>query len=428
MIDYMSNYNKDEEAQNYDRYLFKKKLDTLKEKKGFHTALITLTIPPSKKVHDVIGYLEKEISESSNIKDKNNRKNVLSSIRSLIERLRLYKEFPENGLVMFAGQIPEEGRPGTEKSELYDLEPPEEIQTFRYYCSSEFYIKPLYDMIEEKGTYGIINVENKEAAIGWVRGAHLEIAKTMTSGIHSKHNAGGQSQRRLERLIEEGAQNFYKRIGEYANNIFLDIEDLRGIFISGAGMSKEKFAKKGVLDYRLDEKILDFVDVSYSGEEGIRETVIKIQDKIEDLKYVREKKLYKKFMDAIVKENGLATYGEKEVKYALEIGAVDTLLYSDKIDKLRVTSKCSKCGYETTKTIDARELEDYQDKISDENCPECQSSNFEYIGQKDLLKEMGEMAKNQGSKIEILSTETEEGMALYKTWGGIAANLRFRYN
>ncbi len=422
----MSYNNDEEDDDNYNRYMFKKKLDVLKDKKGFHTALITLTIPPSKKLHDVINYLENEISESSNIKDKNNRKNVLSSIRSLIERLRLYKDVPKNGLVMFSGQIPDEGRPGTEKPELYDLEPPEPLQTFRYYCSSEFYLKPLYEMIEEKGSYGIIDIENKEAAIGYLRGAHLEIAKTMTSGIHSKHNAGGQSQRRLERLIEEGAQNFYKRVGEYSNNIFLALDDLRGIFVSGAGMAKEKFVKKGVLDYRLQDKVLDLVDVSYSGEEGIRETVIKIQDKIADMKYIREKKLYKDFLDSIVKQTGMATYGEKQIRYALEIGAVETLLYSEKVNKIRAVAKCPKCGHKTVKTLQESELNDYQGKLSDMNCPECKSSNFEFEESHDLLKEFGRLAKNQGSNVEILSTETEEGMALYKTWGGMAATLRFR--
>ncbi len=422
----MSGYQIDPDNENYDKYVFKKKLDILKNKKGFHTGLITLTIPPRKKLHDVIGYLENEIGESSNIKDKNNRKNVLSSIRSLIERLKLYKDVPPNGLVLFSGEIPEEGRPGTEKSELYDVEPPEEIQTFKYLCSSEFYLQPLYEMIEEKGAFGIINIENKEAAIGWVRGAHLEICKTMTSGIHSKHRAGGQSQRRLERLIEEGAQNFYKRVGEYANNIFLEIEDLRGIFVSGAGMAKEKFVKKGVLDYRLEEKILDFVDVSYAGEEGIRETVIKVQDQISDLKYIREKKLYNQFMESVVKDDGMISYGEDAVRYALSIGAVETLLYSERVNRERVLIRCPNCGDEIKKTVDSRRLSELKDKVADENCPSCNSPNLEIAESEDLLKEFAEFAKQQGSNIEILSTETEEGMAIYKTWGGIAALLRFR--
>ena len=105
---------------------------------------------------------------------------------------------------MYSGQIPANNAAGTEKSELYVIEPPEPVSTDPYYCSSTFLLDPLYDMIKEKGAYGIINVYNKEACVAWVKGSHLEIERRLTSGIHSKHNAGGQSQPRFECLIEEG--------------------------------------------------------------------------------------------------------------------------------------------------------------------------------------------------------------------------------
>ena len=60
--------------KDYKRYLLKKKLDILKNKKGFHTALISLFIPHGRKISDVTGYLKQEIGESSNIKSKTNKK------------------------------------------------------------------------------------------------------------------------------------------------------------------------------------------------------------------------------------------------------------------------------------------------------------------------------------------------------------------
>lgn len=410
----------------YKRYLLKKKLDILKDKKGFHTALISLFIPPGRKISDATGYLKQEIGESSNIKSKTNRKNVIDSITALLGQLRNIKEVPENGLIMYSGQIPEDNKPGTEKSELYLIEPPEPITSFKYYCSSEFLLEPLYDMVIEKGTYGIINIENKEAAIGWVRGPHLEICKTFTSGIHSKHNAGGQSQRRLERLIEEGAQHFYKHVGEVANTIFLEMEeDLLGIFLSGAGMAKEKFAKKGVLDYRLQEKIVDFVDVSYSGEAGIRETVIKIQDKLQDLRYIREKQLFNEFMEHISKDDGLATYGEADIRKAIMMGAVDKILISEDLNKVRLFMHCENCGYEEERTTVPRRIDEISEDIRSDECPKCKSHLYQVVNEMDLVENLGNLAKEQGSKIEILSSETEGGISLLQTFGGIAAILRF---
>ena len=410
----------------YKRYLLKKNLEILKKKRGFHTALISLTIPASRKLSDVTGYLKKEIGESSNIKSKTNRKNVIDSITGLLGKLKNIRKVPPNGLVMYSGQIPEDNKPGTEKSEIYIIEPPEPITTFKYYCAAEFLLEPLMNMVQEKGAYGIINIENKEAAIGWVRGSHLQICKTFQSGVHSKHHAGGQSQRRLERLIEEGAQMFYKRVGETANRIFLELPDLEGIYVSGAGMTKQKFIKKDILDYRIKDKFVEFVDVSYSGIEGIRETLIKIQDKIQDLRYIKEKKIYNRYMEHITKDTGYATYGEKEVRKALEMGAVESLLLAEKLAKIRVTAECTQCHYEEEITTTEQEIEALYNKIRAMKCPQCQSIRFQIEHEIDLIENLGSIAETQGTKIELLSDETEEGTSLFYTFGGIAAILRFK--
>lgn len=417
---------KEREESSFKRYLLKKNLEILKNKRGFHTALISLTIPPTKKISDVTSYLKKEIGESSNIKSKANKKNVIDSITAILGKLKNMKEFPPNGLIIYSGQIPEDNKPGTERSEIYLIEPPEPLKTFKYYCAAEFLLDPLYNMVQEKGAYGIINIENKEAAIGWIRGTHLEISKTFTSGVHGKHHAGGQSQRRLERLIEEGAQNFYKRVGESANTIFMEFDDLEGIFVSGAGMTKAKFVKKDVLDYRLKDKVLDLIDVSYSGEAGIRETVIKIQDRIQSMRYIQEKKIFNRFMGHISKDTGLATYGEKQVRKALEMGAVEILLVSEGVQYHRVHVKCGKCGNEHFETVPNKDLNDFYRKVNSLSCPECKSNLIQVEDERDLVEELGDLAEIQGTKIELLSTETEEGTMLISTFGGIAALLRFK--
>ena len=58
-------------------YQTKRLLNQLKEKKGFHTELVSLYIPHDRKISDVTNHLKNEISESQNIKSKLTRKNVL---------------------------------------------------------------------------------------------------------------------------------------------------------------------------------------------------------------------------------------------------------------------------------------------------------------------------------------------------------------
>jgi len=133
-----------EQRKSKDLKLFQTKrlLNQLKEKKGFHTELVSLYIPHDRKISDVTNHLKNEISESQNIKSKLTRKNVLDSISSLIGQLKNVKEVPENGLVMFSGAIPQNNTPGTERNELYIVNPPDIVKTFRYHCASEFLLWP----------------------------------------------------------------------------------------------------------------------------------------------------------------------------------------------------------------------------------------------------------------------------------------------
>ncbi|TFG25277.1 MAG: peptide chain release factor 1 [Promethearchaeota archaeon] len=411
-----------------DIYKTKKLLELLKSKKGFHTELISLYIPHDRKLSDVTNHLKNEVSESQNIKSKLTRKNVLDSISTLLGQLKNIREVPENGLVMFSGAIPQNDTPGTEKNELYIVNPPEKVQTFRYHCASEFLLFPLEEMIKPKETYGLLVIGRANSAVGYLRGNHVEIVREFTSGIHGKHRAGGQSQRRYERVIEEQEKRFYRRISEEINNLFLNIEDLNGIFVGGPGPSKEKFVNEESLDYRLRDKILDVVDLGYSGSEGIRALIDKVKEKIEDVKYIREKLVMQGFMKEITNDSGLATYGLEEVQKALNYSAVDTLILSEKLDSYRVKLECSNCGYIEFRNTREHELINLESVIQEESCPKCNSNNFNIIEKNSIIEELGEIALTTGTDVEILSPETEEGEMLYSTFGGIVAILRYKLN
>lgn len=415
-------------SNDLELYKTKKLLEVLKGKKGFHTELISLYIPHDRKISDVTNYLKNEVSESQNIKSKLTRKNVLDSISVLLGQLKNIKRVPENGLVLYSGAIPQNNTPGTEKNELYIVDPPEKVKTFRYHCASEFLLWPLEEMIAPKETYGLLVIGRKESAVGYIRGNHLETVREFTSGIHGKHKAGGQSQKRYERLIEEGEIRFYRRISTEINELFLSMEDLGGIFIGGPGPSKEKFVNDESLDYRLREKILDVVDLGYSGAEGLRALIEKIKDKIDNLKYVRERKVMARFLKEISNDSGLATYGLDEVQKALNYNVVDTLIFSEKLDMHKVRLKCFNCEFTEFRTVKENELMKLESKIQEESCPKCSSKTFNIVGMKSIIEELGEVAETTGTDVEIISSETEYGEMLFSTFGGIVAILRYKLN
>jgi peptide chain release factor subunit 1 len=59
--------------------------------------------------------------------------------------------------------------------------------------------------------------------------------------VPGKHHAGGQSARRFERLREMTLNDFYKRVAEKANELFLQYPEIKGVIVAGPGPTKDIF-------------------------------------------------------------------------------------------------------------------------------------------------------------------------------------------
>ncbi|WP_048146580.1 peptide chain release factor aRF-1 [Pyrococcus abyssi] len=405
-------------------YELKKKIEELKKIRGRGTELISLYIPAGYDLSKVMQQLREEYSTAQNIKSKTTRKNVLGALERAMQHLKLYKQTPENGLALFVGNVSE--MEGNTDIRLWAIVPPEPLNVRLYRCDQTFVTEPLEEMLRVKDAYGLITVEKNEATIGLLRGKRIEVLDELTSNVPGKTRAGGQSARRYERIREQETHEFMKRIGEHANRVFLPLlekGELKGIIVGGPGPTKEDFVEGDYLHHELKKKIIGVVDISYHGEYGLRELVEKASDILRDHEVIREKKLVNEFLKHVVKDTGLATYGEREVRRALEIGAVDTLLISEGYDKVRVRAKCNHCGWEELKTMSEEEFEVYKKKLT--RCPKCGSQNLT-IEKWDVAEELIKMAEEAGSDVEIISLDTEEGQQFYRAFGGLGAILRFK--
>lgn len=416
------------ENSSTDIYLFKKSLKELKGKKGKGTELISVYVPAGRRLSDVSQHLRQELSQSSNIKSKTTMKNVQSAIEVILQRLKLLKEPLEKGVIIFSGMIPR-GGPGTEKMEVYVLDPPEPVKTFIYRCDSEFYTDPLEDFIQDTEIYGVILVDRNEATIGTVKGKTITVLKKLTSGVPGKFKAGGQSARRLERLIDDAAHQFMVRIGEYSTELFMPIlEDkkLKGILIGGPGNTKNEFAEKDFLHHELKKKIVDTFDLCYTEEFGIRELLDKASDILRDIDLMKEKNLIQRFFKELIKDDGgLSAYGEKQVMRYLEMGAIDTLIVTEDIELTRVTIKCNNCDHRQEINIRTRDLYKFEDEVKTKSCPNC--SGMMYIEEeKDIVEYLSDLCKEHNSDIVVVSTDTEEGSQISKAFKGMAAILRYK--
>src|SRR5207237_2666587 len=299
------------------------------------------------------------------------------------------------------------------------LEPPEPVVSFLYRCDSKFYTEPLHEMLAEKDASGLLVIDWSEATLGLLRGKRIEVIKNLQSQVPSKHRMGGQSARRFERGHDIAVHEWYKKIGDLMTEAYLNRPDLKGIIVGGPGYSKEAFATGDYLHHELKKKVLPtFLDTGYTDDYGLRELVEKSREILSGLDLMRKKTLVQRLMEEIRKaEGGLAAYGEEQVRNALRLGAVDTLLVSEGLRQARAKLQCANGDWEGEETIDAAgELP---------TCPK-DGGPLTVAESRELIDDLTMMAGQTGTNVELISKDSEEGRLLLRAFGGIAAILRFR--
>ena len=201
---------------------------------------------------------------------------------------------------------------------------------------------------------------------------------TATTEIYtlSLHDALPISSQRFHRITEGLTRDFYKRIAAEMKEVFFENKKLKGILIGGPIPTKDEFIDEQYLVTRLREKVIGRIDIGGSDESGLKELVQKSQEILSDQEIIHEKQLLEKFFDHLGKKPDMSTLKEDDTRQALKYGAVDTLILSKTVNKV-------------------------------------------------LATEFKQLAESTSSKIEIVSTDTEEGEQFHNL-GGIGSILRFR--
>jgi peptide chain release factor subunit 1 len=410
------------------RYKLNKMINKLGNITGHGTELVTVYIPPRRPIYDIVSQLKNEAGTASNIKSDLTRNHVQDALSRTVEHLKLYKVPPENGLVIFCGAIPTGKGIGTEKIEIYSVEPPKAVQINLYRCDDHFWIDHLKDMMKDDKVVGILSLDTQEAGFGILTGDRWEVVESLTSGVAGKHRQGGQSARRFERLRDNELNEYYRRVADYAQKIFIDEYDVKGIIIGGPGPTKEGFIREEYLDYRLQNNVIAVLDSSYSGSEGVRELIDKVNDQgiMADYRLMEEKKIVKRFISEVYSGKGLGIYGIYDVNNALKNGYADLVIVTDDITILRLEIKCNKCQKSQEKFIERNELMSLKQELTSSTCSKCGSQDIE-LSDQDIIEYLEELSLISGSRLEVISGKTEEGAQL-ASLGKIGALLRFKPN
>jgi peptide chain release factor subunit 1 len=394
--------------------IFKKKIKALETYRGRHTELISLYVPYNSDRSTVMNQLTNEISQSSNIKSASTRKNVQGALRKIIQYLKVTDfKLPKNGLCLFSGNISEQD--GKTDIQLFHVTPVLDLNVKTYRCDSVFFLDPLKEMLAPNKIYGIIAIDNREATIAYLLGGQYKIVVSLESTVPGKIRAGGQSANRFEHLREEAAQDFYKRITEKINNVFLPFiaeNKLQGIVFGGPGSSKRKLVEKGALDYRVKDRIIGYVDNTYTDASGIQEIVELSEELLKESELVIEKKEISNFFEKVVK-GSLATYGVNEVITALKENKVDKILLYEDLQIDLAEFECETCeSYFTS-------------RLNETKCPKCNSDKIEVIEKVDAGDFFYELAQKTNTKIVFITKNTSDGEQFVNAFGGIGAILRY---
>ena len=406
-------------------YKIRKMLEELSQKSGRGTELITVYIPKGKQLHEIISTLQQEQGTADNIKSDLTRTHVVDSLGKVVQRLKLYKKTPEKGLVMFCGALPpEEGGPlGSEVVKVWEVEPPKDLKQYLYRCDDHFHVDILKDMLKDDNLIGFLAIDAKDAGWGLLYGEKIEVLSQTGSGVAGKHRQGGQSAKRFQKLREMELSYFYNRVATTTREYFIDIYPIKGLIISGPGPTKEDFINGNCLEYRLQDMIINTIDASYAGAEGIREAFAKSSEILGDFRMVEEKKLIEDLFREINSHSGKGSYGLQEIIEYLKNNVVKTLIINDDTNLHRVEGKCKRCQHIQEEIVERSQVIPKKTEYTSNPCPGCKAMEVN-VNEQDIVDYLELLAAKTGTQLEVISGSAEHGNML-ASLGKAGAILRY---
>ena len=405
------------EQTDKQKYEFRKVIEELKDYHGSGTQLVSIYVPDDKQVSDVVAHVTQEHSEASNIKSKDTRTNVQDALTSIKDRLRYYDTYPpEKGMVLFSGAVDAGGGQTDMVTEVLES-PPQPIESFRYHCDSHFLTEPLEEMLTDKGLFGLIVLDRREANVGWLKGKRVEPVKSASSLVPGKQRKGGQSAQRFARLRLEAIDNFYQEVAGMANDLFVPKRhELDGVLVGGPSPTKDEFLDGDYLHHELQDKVLGKFDVAYTDESGLKDLVDAAQEVLSDQEVVQDKREMEEFFKKL-HTGEEATYGFDETRRNLVMGAVDRLLLSEDLHHDVIPFECPN-GHEEYEVVERRH------GTPEHQCTAC-GEEAEPGEREDVVEYLMNIADQRGTETKFISTDFDKGDQFMDAFGGIGGILRY---
>merc|ERR1719356_1706898 len=383
--------------------------------------MISLIIPPKDEISRSTKMLNEEYGTASCIKSRTTRLSVLSAITSTLQRLKLYNKTPNNGLILYCGEMITED--GKEKKVTIDFEPFKPISTSMYWCDNKFHCEDLAGLLESDDKYGFLIMDGNGALYGTVAGNHREVLHKFSVDLPKKHGRGGQSALRFARLRLEKRHNFVRKVGELCTQMFItnDAPNITGLVVAGSAEFKSDLTRSDLFDPRLDKVLIrPLLDVSYGGENGFNQAIEMSSETLKNVKFIQEKRLITSFLDEVAQDTGKYCFGINDTITALEMGAVSTLIVWENLELKRIVTKAPQSEREETHYVTPEQAKNdklYRDKETGEQLDVIENIVF--------VEWIVENYKTFGTKLEFITDRSQEGNQFCKGFGGVGGIMRY---
>lgn len=288
-------------------------LQYLKELHGIHTSMISFIIRQNSDLNLERKKIDLEIKTAVNIKDKNNRQNVITSLKAIKEKLNLYKKCPDNGLCIFSGIYYNKNK---EIFEIHELIPPLPIKISTYLCDKLFHIELIEKLYDSYDDYGIVLIGGEESLFYKFHGNHYTNIDKINIHRQKNQKKGGQSAPRFGRIREGQILEYTKLIIERLIKNYVDNNlnklNIKGLIVAGNDI-KDKVVSDESLPPLIHNNIIKLMTINNL---DIEHVIIESLDVINKDSSNTDKYLFE-FFEHLRKSNSNIVYGMNDTRKKL---------------------------------------------------------------------------------------------------------------
>lgn len=197
------------------------------------------------------------------------------------------------------------------------LIPPKVLLRGTYRCDSKFHLDSILEMFDDAIKYGVILISGKEYAIYQVNqtGTHFEYRLLLNKNIHqpNKHNKGGQSSVRFERIRRNVHGHFVDQIADDAIKVLMTNNNtecvISKLIIGGSAEMKTEVKQSELFKQHLSKYMINTVNTTDVSEKSAEYAISMSIDESE----LNDKKKVDAEIDTLMFSSGdLLAYGESE--------------------------------------------------------------------------------------------------------------------